>query len=446
MSCLAPPCLLVPSCIPPHLLGEVCSDGDAEMQDAEEGTNKDKEEDEAALAKAAAQDNDPADLPYTRLAKSKGFQPGPHEDFSLHNLDADKVLGTSIDAPLMAACEAARQQVNCHMQKPHIQRLSEAMHKGLRNLAASKVQRAQMDELQGRAQAFRTTAGETVGQWKRYEPSADEEIPIDLSNTPQKVQAATKRLSEPSIPAPALGDGICLNLDQVLDKAMTAMKEAQSAAPNTDPTSYEKVGLDVLRNELISHHKAKKSDQTLSGFGMSMSQTLDKLAAAVNMAVEKGAHEVAVKLMRCSEKAMKEIDTFMTVANALGFKESKRLYLSIGNPFSRITRAQWENIVAASTNAEYREALRGLGDASPTPAVKIASHKRRRQRRSFTQASSSSEDSSSDEESNKQRKRRKGNNNSPPGRKPVPFCTHCRKKGHKKSDCFKLKKSKESSK
>ena len=315
-----------------------------------------------------------------------------------------------------------------------MQNLSEPLQQVLRDLAADRVRRACLDEVQAKAQGLREACGEAVGAIKRYQPGS----PIDLSHSPQKVEAAVKQLSlpDPNRHGKAIGEGICLTLSQVVDKAVEKMsKAANDANPsNPDIASFEGIGLDVLRSELIAHHKAKKADQTMSGFGMQLSQSLDKLAAAQELAQHKKQYKLACDLMKCGNHAMTEIHKFMQVADTLGFKESKRLYLSIGNPFSNVTKAQWDTIVAAATNSEYRKALAGLGDASPTPAVKCERRKRQRQPRPFRQASSSSEDSSSDEEA-RGRKRRKHHNSTPPGRQPKAYCTFCHNKGHTKEEC-----------
>lgn len=435
-----PPCCWpLQHIILPSLLGEGKNQDDDEDEPMHDATASGGEEEEAALAAAAVAAHDKGDLPYTKLAKTKGFQPGPHEDYDLETLDPAKLLDTPLDAPGMAACEAVRQQVNGFMQGPKVQGLTEPMQKELRVFAADRVRRAYLDEVQGQAQRLRDACGEAVGTIKKWKPGS----PIDLSHSPKKVEAATKQLSEPSLNHKAIGDGICLTLDQVVDQALAKMGEAAKEAnpDNPDPTSFESVGLDVLRGELLTHHKAKKADQTMAGFGMQLSQSLDKLAAAYELAQRKRQYRLACDLMKCSNHALSEINKFMKVADTLGFKESKRLYLSIGNPFSNITKAQWDNIVAATTNAAYRQALAGLGDATPSPAVKFESRKRHRKTaRPFKASSSESEDSSSDEEGRK-RKRRKGGYNSPPSRRP-PFCTYCKKKGHTKDECRKRKAAK----
>lgn len=360
--------------------------------------------------------------PYTQLLYDNNWQPPAHDDTALETLDPARVLDFPIEREDMANLDATRQAVNQHLAGPKFTKLPPSTKAEIRKLAAFYVREACATEFDTRSKAARQDIGKVVGDIGKSKAPGS---PIDLSETPERLRKAVGQLQKPHLDASAVSSHICTTLDSVVDMAIEAMSKAESAGGSA--AGIDVTGTDFVRGELLAHHKAKKSEQTLDGFGMRVAQSRDKLAACYKLAKDRGHNKLACDLLEVTHEVLPEFDNFMAVGEKTSFEAAKSLFTSMGNPFAKLSmsKTHWDHLVALAKSAKYREAIQSLGDLSPVPLVNVK--KRRR-------TPPSEEDSSSDEAV---RKPKRGRFNSPPGRKAVPFCTYCKRRGHTKEDCRK---------
>jgi len=401
--------LCLPACLPACLLS---------LHLQGEGNSSDEE---AALAAQASKEHDKGMKPYTKLLYDNNWQPPAHDDTALETLDPARVLGSPIERKDMENLEATRQAVNEHLLGSKFTTLPPSTQAEVRKLAAFYVREACATEFDHRAKAARQDIGKVLGDMTR---SKAPNSPIDLTETPERLRKAARQLQEPHLDSTAVTSHICTTLDSVVDMALEAMRNAESAGGPA--ASIDVTGTDFVRGELLAHHKAKKSEQTLDGFGMRLAQSRDKLAACYKLAKDRGHDKLACDLLEVTHEVLPDFDNFMAVGEKTSFEVAKSLFTSMGNPFAKLSmsKAHWDHLVALAKSAKYREAIHTLGDLSPVPLVNVK--KRRR-------TPPSEEDSSSDEAAPK---RKRGRFNSPPGRK-APFCTFCKRRGHVKEDCRK---------
>lgn len=395
-----------------------------------QGEEAPSSDEEAALAAQAEKAQDKGIKPYTKLLEDKNWKPPAHGDLDLETLDPARVLGTPVDG--MENLDTARQTVIEHLRGPKFSALTPLTKAEIDKLAAFLLVKWYDEEYNSRAKPVREGIGQVLGDIKRSKAANS---PIDLTETPQRLRNAAQQLRVPHLDAATISSQICTTLDDVVERACEAMRSAESAGGA--PATIDVAGTDLVRGELLAHHKGKKSEQTMNGFGMRLGQSRDKLAAVVNMAQARGHYKLACDLLQVSAEVLPEFDNFMAVAEQTSFEVAKSLYTSMGNPFSQLqmSKSHWDQLVALARNSKYREAIHSLGDLSPVPMVNVGGKRKRRQRT----APSSSEGSSSDEgQPRHQRKRVK--HNSPPGKKQ-PFCTFCKRRGHVKEDCRQRKKA-----
>lgn len=387
-----------------------------------EGNSSDEE---ATLAAQATKVHEKGMKPYTQLLYDNNWQPPAHDDTDLETLDPARVLDSPIQREDMANLDTTRQAVNEHLQGDKFTSLPPSLQAEIRKIAAFHVREAYAEEYNHRAKAVRERTGVVLGDIKKSKAANS---PIDLTETPQRLRSAAQLLHQPHLDAGTVSAQICTTIDNVVDQALEAIGTAEAAG--RPAATIDVAGVDFVRGELLAHHKGKKSEQTLDGFGMRLGQSRDKLAACYKLAKERGHHKLAVNLLEVTHEVLPEFENFMTVAEKTSFEAAKSLFTSMGNPFAKLSmsKAHWDHLVALARSAKFREAIHSLGDLSPVPMVNVGGKKRRR-------TPSSGEDSSSDEGA--RRKHKRGKFNSPPNRKAAPFCTFCKRRGHVKEDCRK---------
>lgn len=379
------------------------------------------------MAAQAAKVQDKGVKPYTKLLQDNNWEPPAHDDLALQTLDPARVLNTPVEG--MANLESARQAVNERLQSDKFRSLPAPTQEELERLAAYELRNYYNEEYNCKAKAVREATGQVLSDIKRSKAANS---PIDLTETPQRLRHAARQLAVPHLDAPSVANQICSTLDDVVERACEAMRNAESAGGPT--AAIDVVGTDLVRGELLAHHKGKKSKQTLDGFGMRLGQARDKFAACINLAKNRGHHKLACDLLEVSHEVLPEFDNFMAVAERTSFEVAKSLFTNMGNPFARLHMSQshWDHLVALTKSSKYREAIQSLGEVSPVPLVNVGGKRKRRRT-----PSSSEEDSSSDE-GQRGHKRKRAKHNSPPGKKHS-FCTYCKNRGHVKEDCFKYK-------
>ena len=399
-------------------------------------------DEEATLAAQAAKAQKPPVKPYTKLLLDNNWKAPQHDDLSLETLNPARVLDTLIEGPGMDNLNAAQKAVKDYLLSDKVTSLPSATQDMVKTLAAYKLREALADEFEFRTKRAREGTGQVLGAIVNSKPSPDSLIdltdtPPSLADTPQKLRAALQHLQQPYLEPKVVSTSICSTLDGVVDQALEAIRKAEADGKPAD--TLDVAGRDFVRGELLAHHKGKRSEQTLDGFGMRLGQARDKLATCITMAKSKGHLQLAVDLLLLSNEVQPAFENFMAIAEKTSFEAAKSLYTSMGNPFAptgAMSESHWNHLVALAKNAKYREAIESLGQYSPVPLIAAPGKAKTKRRR----APSPDEESSSDEEQPKAKGHKQAMHKR--NRPPQKYCTHCRIKGHDKSECRKLQKAK----
>lgn len=396
------------------------------------------EDEEATLAAAAAADNaTPAALkPYLDIAKGKGVDPTRADH-------TDRVDPAILDKPVTkyGNIEALRLEALAMLASDKVQELPQELQQCLKSFAAGLYKHSALQELTGKVGVARKHVRNTLTKLNKYDPKKAETIVIQ--ETPEKLGAAGHALDDDFRPKEhyitAFANAFGAGLNRVMQAAQHDPKEGASHLSPSTFLSTEKVEVELQELLRVFYKDTKKADHNEVGFGLWLGALLDKLAACVEVAKQKGDHETVCKLLlKChgiQNKAHKEL---LPMVNALDWPTAVKLAQAVGNPFSSMKQSHWDMLVGMAGDRSFKEALEQLGDVLPASKVKPSKRSRKSSRKPATSESSSgdSESEASDTPARKKRKSAPANKR----KRPAPVCGFCNKPGHTEDRCFAKKK------